>query len=189
MKQSKGKLMCKTCKRIEVLFSQPLKTRLHDYDLNTTLDNIDNINKVDSYFYHDLTRFTVELIDDLLNTSWPQTITFPKCGKHMDKEQKEERMSYHLAQHLSSELFYGMFGRFVFNSPKIGNNYQEISVRTNKVIISGDKPNRNTKICEWEYEGHTGTLIFPQALHEGPGTDGLPHYEIVTIIVCKFYFE
>ena len=164
-------------------FSQPLKTRLHDYELNTTLVNIDNTNKVDSYFYHDLTRFTLELIDDMLNNSWPQTLTYPKCGKpRMDKQLKEERMSFQLAEYLTHQLFYGMFGRFVFGSYKLGNNYQEISVRTNKVIISSEAPNKNTKICEWEYEGHTGTLIFTQAA-EGGAPSGVKTYRIVTVIV------
>lgn len=165
------------------MFSQPLKTRLHDYELNTTLDNINNINKVDSYFYHDLSRFSLELIDDLVNSSWPQNLSYPKCGRYMDKEQKQERSQLQLAQELSSELFYGMFGRFVFGSYKLGNNYQEISVRTNKVVISGDKPNKNKKIFEWEYEGHVGTLVFTAA-QEGGQKENKP-LKIVTLIVSR----
>ena len=174
--------MCQSCKRIEVFFSQPLKTRLHDYELNTTLDNINNINKVDSYFYHDLSRFSIEVIDDMLNSSWPQNLTFPKCGRHLDKEQRQERMAFTLAEELSSELFYGMFGRYVFGPYKLGNNYQEISVRTNKVVISGEKPNKNTKMFEWEYEGHVGTLVFTAA-QEASESSGIPHYKIVTVVV------
>ncbi|XP_054159450.1 ionotropic receptor 25a-like [Oppia nitens] len=184
--KEKGKLECKTCKRIEVMFSQPLKSRLHDYELNITLDNIDNINKVDSYFYHDLTRFTLEIIDDRIH-EWPQNITFPKCGKHLDKELKQERVSFQFANELAQEVLYGMFGRFVFNSYKMQNNYQEISMRTNKVVISGETNNKNTKISEWEYEGHTGTLIFTAAQEKQENK--LKHYKIVTIIQAPFVMK
>jgi len=84
--------MCRTCKRIQLMFSQPLKARLHEDEHNSTLQNVDNTNKVDSYFYYDLTRFTLEVINELINkSSWPEKMTFPKCGKHLNDEQKHER--------------------------------------------------------------------------------------------------
>ncbi|CAG2107477.1 unnamed protein product, partial [Medioppia subpectinata] len=187
--KTKGKLMCKSCKKIEVMFSQPLKTRLHDYELNTTLENVDNTNKVDSYFYHDLTRFTLEMIDDVVNTLWPKNLTFPKCGRYLDKDQKAERIGFGLAQHMSSELLYGMFGRFVFGSYKLGNNYQEISMRTNKVIISADSNNKNIKVSEWEYEGHTGTFVFTSAVEKAAESSGLKKYRITTLIQPPFVME
>jgi hypothetical protein len=168
------------------MFSQPLKTRLHEYEHNSTLQNIDNSNKVDSYFYYDLTRFTLEIIDELINKSlWPQKMSFPKCGKHLNDEQKHERSVIELAKELSIEALYGMFGRFVFDSYKFGNNYQEISMRINKVVLSADSPNKNTKIAEWEYEGHTGSIMFTAAQEaaDKKSASGVPHYDIVTIVV------
>jgi len=166
------------------MFSQPLKSRLHEYEHNSTLLNIDNSNKVDSYFYYDLTRFTLEMIDELINkSSWPEKMTFPKCGKHLNDEQKQERAAIELATELSIEALYGMFGRFVFDSYKFGNNYQEISMRINKVVMSADSPNKNTKIAEWEYEGHAGTIMFTAAQESSDMPSGIPHYDIVTIVV------
>lgn len=169
------------------MFSQPLKTRLHEYEHNATLQNIDNSNKVDSYFFYDLTRFTLEIIEELINrSSWPKRINFPKCGKHLNDEQKQERAAIELARELSNEALYGMFGRFVFDSYKFGNNYQEISMRINKVVMAADSPNKNTKIAEWEYEGHTGSILFTAAQEEDEKKNlmtGIPHYDIVTIVV------
>jgi hypothetical protein len=177
------------------MFSQPLKTRLHEYEHNSTLQNMDNSNKVDSYFYYDLTRFTLEIIDGLINKSlWPQNMSFPKCGKHLNDEQKHERSVIELAKELSIEALYGMFGRFVFDSYKFGNNYQELSMRINKVVLSADSPNKNTKIAEWEYEGHIGSIMFTAAQEEAAKkiASGIPHYDIVTIVVSialnKFFF-
>ena len=147
-KQGKGKLECLSCNQTELFFAQPLKTRLHEYDHQTELrDTINSTHRVDAFFYYDLTRFVIEVIDEMVNKSlWPETISFPKCGKRMTDEEKEERKQIQLGKELSFESFYGMFGRFVFDAYQLGNNYQEIVMRINKVVLNNNKLVKNVSI-------------------------------------------
>lgn len=69
-----------------------MKVTPQEYNHTTLMSALTLENKVDSYFYYDLARFTIETTADLIARNlWP-TLTFPSCARPlMTNEQINER--------------------------------------------------------------------------------------------------
>lgn len=173
------------CENNEVFISQPLKSRLHYYehDPPKALGN-DTQNIVDLFFYYDLARFYVQVIDDSLQSKiFYYNITYPPCGKYLSDLQMNQRKALNLYERFSNKFFYGLFGQFMFNfNSKL--NYQELSMRINRVMFKKDFHKQISKVAEWEFEGQLGQLYFT-SLQEQASKPGIPMYQVVTVIVCQ----
>lgn len=189
--QEKGRFQCDNCNDVKVFLSQPIKSHLHHYEYDTPENLTSDIHHiVDNYFYYDLSRFYAETIDHMLQSTrqlLSNEITYPSCGKHLNEPQLNERRNLNLYETLATRFMYGLFGQFIFDhNAKL--NYQELSMRINEIEFQMGKVKQVKKVAEWEFEGQFGRLYFtsPQERKE---QDGLPHYEIITIVVNCFYMD
>ncbi|RWS25264.1 glutamate receptor ionotropic: kainate 2-like protein, partial [Leptotrombidium deliense] len=153
-----GKLECETCDQSHVTFIQPTTVKKFEYDHKSTLKSSQE-NRMFSYFYYDLTRFVVQVFDELVSKSkWNTNLSFPKCGLELSDDQKKERSNIHFASELSIEGFYGKFGRFVINNDPFP-SYQQISMKVNRVELFRKPPFVYIKTAEWISEYPGGTLM------------------------------
>lgn len=164
-----------------------MKSHLHHYEHETPpiLSN-DTNNVVDNFFYYDLARFYVETMAEMIKEKriQPGEITYPNCGKHLSEQQLKERHNFRLYETFADRFMHGLFGQFIFDfDGRI--NYQELSMRINEIEFDKNKIKQTKKIAEWEFEGQLGRLYFTSAQGK-PTQNGLPHYDIVTVIVSKF---
>lgn len=69
-----------------------MKVTSLEYNHTSLMTALTLENKVDSYFYYDLTRFVVDTVNDLMQRElWP-TLTHPSCSRpQMSTEQINER--------------------------------------------------------------------------------------------------
>ncbi|KAH7642522.1 glutamate receptor [Dermatophagoides farinae] len=186
--KEKGRFQCDNCNDVKVFLSQPIKSHLHHYEYDTPENLTSDIHHiVDNYFYYDLSRFYAETIDHMLQSTrqlLSNEITYPSCGKHLNEPQLNERRNLNLYETLATRFMYGLFGQFIFDhNAKL--NYQELSMRINEIEFQMGKVKQVKKVAEWEFEGQFGRLYFtsPQERKE---QDGLPHYEIITIVEAPF---
>lgn len=120
--------------------------------------------QVDAFFYYDLARASLQVVDDLVNSSWPEELDFPKCGESMSADQRRQRASINLAYEFGIEAYYGMFGRFVVDEYEFDNNYQEINMRLQEIEIISGRANKIKNIGAWDYSGGDSNLMFLEAV-------------------------
>lgn len=183
--QGKGKIKCPKCRDVKFIYAQPIKTRLFDYEHKAVVDKVDKDNRVDAYFYYDLARYAVDIIEEAMNeTDWPESWSFPTCGIKMNETVLEERKTVKFGEYLGSELLYGMYGRFAFDSFFQQSNWQEINMRIDQAAFNHYGSLKSSKTGEWEFEGNGGYILFTQ-LQEGGGGDGKRKWRIVTVEVLS----
>lgn len=162
-----------------MFISQPLKSRLHYYehDPPETLSN-GTQDLVDTHFYYDLARFYAEVVDELFDEV---NLSFPQCGKFVSEPQLAQRKNFDLYGTLANRFLYGLFGQFMFNfNTKL--NYQELSMRINRVLFKNQTRKLISKVAEWEFEGQLGRLYFTSPQEQNDKYQ-IPHYIVVTKIV------
>lgn len=169
--KSRGKMKCLTCHMATVMFFQPMKVKPIDYNHTTELSGLTLENKVDAYFYYDLTRALLQTVGELMSKQmWPE-LTFPKCGQSsalaLTTEQINERKSMRLARELSYEGHFGLFGRFIFDNYAFGSVYQDTVMKMSKVNLWIDQPYRIMREAEWTFGEPYGRLMAITAQEEG----------------------
>lgn len=169
--KSRGKIKCRKCtksisKSSSILLAQPIKESDLSYNHSAELSiNVDN--KVDSYFYYDLTRSVIHSVYDLMKRgSWPLQVNHPKCHESIDEDERTLRGdTIPLASEMSIDGLYGKFGRFVFDSAiNAGNsNFQDVRFKVIRIDFKiGQSEPQSEKIAEWTYNGeYNGRFMYP----------------------------
>ncbi|KAF7490853.1 Glutamate receptor 2 [Sarcoptes scabiei] len=214
--KEKGRFQCELCNNVKVFVSQPTVSHLHHYEHEVHSEQLtnDTVNIVDNYFYYDLARFYLETINEMIlnqNTyfftddhgdavyggnfegkSSPMSSvnygqSFPQCGKHLSESQLLERANLQLYEMLSQKFMHGLFGQIIFD--KNSNlNYQELNMRINEIQFVKGKIKKVKKFAEWEFEGRFGRLYFTSP-QQHDKQEGIPHYDIVTVLDAPFVME
>ncbi|RWS12193.1 glutamate receptor ionotropic: kainate 2-like protein [Dinothrombium tinctorium] len=145
-----GKLNCAHCNQSTIMFMSPRRVKKIEYDHKHELNlkRIPNSDELEAFFYYDLTRLMLQVIDEMISKAmWPKEITYPKCGEEMNDQQLEERAALKLASEINLEGFYGMFGRFVADDD--GFSYQSLLLRLDKVYLWESPPYAYIKQAEY----------------------------------------
>lgn len=130
------------CHEAQVTLIHPSRLSKEEYNSSVILTDTTLENRVDAYFYHDLTRVVLETILDLKRkNSWPE-LDYPECDSSLSLEQINQRQNISLGQELASDGLYGRFGRFKFEeyATRPGNNYQDLTLKIDRISSFSDTP-------------------------------------------------
>jgi len=163
--RSRGQLKCPSCKSATVLMIQSTPSTAQEYNHTSTLEAVNAENKLDKYFYYDVTRYVVQTIYEIKSLGhWP-TLTFPECPdddettKGMSLEQANERSEFSLGSEFATEGFYGKFGRIVMDDFRQGISYQDVAMKLTKIEYLRGKI-YETKQGEWTFGQNHGTFVY-----------------------------
>lgn len=161
--KSRGQVKCPSCRSASILLLQPTTSTSLEYNHTANLININGENKLELFFYYDLTRFLIHTIHQMkVTNNWPE-LSFPSCGGERKGElsigQINERKDLILGTELAADGFYGKFGRFVFDDFSHSVSYQDIAMRVTKVdFLRGQI--YDTKLAEWMFGEHHGRFVY-----------------------------
>ena len=198
--QDKGKIKCNTCRHAIFTVAYPVICHLHEYEGNFILNKSQLHDKVDTYFYYDLSRMVVPIVMKMISEAkWP-VIKYPNCGeligsnetenneiiqKSKDAEIDEEIASDFMSRiFIESREFHGKYGEFILFDENIDNdveqstksNYQDSRIEIAKISYLRDARWRK-RLASWFYDEPVGRIIsraYAEGAEEGDGdkTDG-----------------
>ena len=169
---------CIECHDARVTLIHPSRLSKEEYNSTIILSDTTLENRVDAYFYHDLTKVVLETILDLKRKNmWPK-LDYPDCDSSLSVEQINQRLNISLGHELASDGLYGRFGRFKFEDYATGpgNNYQDLTLKVDRVSLSRDKPSITTGVGEWKPE----LGYMSRAYMEGDDLGGRPRPSLVS---------
>jgi ionotropic glutamate receptor len=170
--KSRGQLRCPSCRSASVLLLQATPSTNTEYNHTSSLQGVNAENKLEKFFYYDMTRFLIHTINDLINTgNWP-TLTYPPCEKDnspvyekLTLKQLKERSELSLGTELSVDGFYGKFGRMIFDDFSNGICFQDIVMKVTKVdFLRGQI--YNSKQGEWTFGKYHGDFMYGSYLSQ-----------------------
>ncbi|RWS05264.1 glutamate receptor ionotropic: kainate 2-like protein, partial [Dinothrombium tinctorium] len=170
------------------LLEMPIKTKISQYDHRSLIKDVSNSEKVEAYFYYDLTRFALQIVDELISKSlWPLKLMFPGCGQQLSIEQKKQRVAIKMGSEMNIEGFYGRYGRFVIEN-QIRHNYQEITLKMSKVELWRKPSLVYSKEAEWVSSFDSGNIIFTSPIFKGRDIskiDEHPRQHLTTVTMIQ----
>lgn len=174
--KSRGQLKCPSCRSASILMIQSIPSTNQEYNHTSSLSGVNAENKLDKFFYYDMTRFLIQTVNDLMVSGhWP-SLTYPSCETDdsgilpgMTLEQFNERDEMVLGTELSVDGFYGKFGRMVFDDFKESISFQDIVMKVTKVdFLRGQI--YPTKTGEWTFGGNHGGFVYGSYQSQGDQT-------------------
>lgn len=163
--KSAARIKCPGCKSASMLLLQPTKSTAGEYGHTAALTAVSHEDKLDAFFFYDISRYLVHTIHDLMMTGqWPGRMILEPCGSSLTPRQRQQRQQLKFGSELAMDGFYGKYGRFHVDDFKSGGiSFQDVRIRVAKIdFLRGDL--YDNKLSEWNFHQTHGHFIYSVCL-------------------------